>query len=62
MAQETAAQAKFQCTARNFHVGDGRKLYGPRIVDGEEVDGDIATIPAAVARLGVRNKMGRILR
>ena len=54
---------KFQCTRINkdFHVGDGRVLLGPREVDEETIEGDIAEIPESIAKLGVEKKQGKIV-
>lgn len=61
MAEEKLV--KFQCTRinRDFHVGDGRVLLGPREVDEETIDGDVAEIPESVAKEGVAKKQGKIV-
>lgn len=53
---------KFQVSAPDFHLGDGSIAYGPREVDGEEVDGDIVEIDHDLAELCQKRKQGKILK
>lgn len=54
----------FQCTRinRDFHIGDGRVLLGPREENEETLEGEFAEIDEDIAKMGVEKKLGKIIK